>query len=242
MKLKKLMATCAILGYATATHAQSAGDFVASVGWLHFMPLDSSQPLSVTNYRGRPGEMTFAGSGAGISKADSIGLAGSYFFTDNISSELVLGVPPKFKINGEGIFSGYGEIGEVRQLSPTLLLKYHFLNASSPFRPYVGLGVSRVWFKNASVTNEAFRRKLGNQSESVDISVKNRWAAVFNAGFTYRIGERWLAGLSVSYMPLSTDATLRSHFHKDGQRIPVTARTSVKVNPVITYLNIGYRF
>ncbi len=240
MKFKKLMATCAILGYATATHAQSAGDFVASVGWLHFMPRDSSEPLSITNYKGHPGEVTFAGSGAGISKADSIGLAGSYFFTDNISSELVVGTPPKFKINGEGVLSSYGEIGEVRQWSPTLLLKYHFLNAQAPFRPYVGIGISRVWFKNASITSEAFKRKLG--TEPVDISVKNRWAAVLNAGFTYRMSERWFAGLSVTYMPLRTDATLQSAVVRNGQRVPVTAKTSVKVNPVITYLNIGYRF
>ncbi len=237
MKLKKLMATCAILGYASATHAQSAGDFIAGIGWLHFMPRDSSQPMRITNYHGSPSEITFTGSGAGISNADTVGFTGSYFITDNISSELVLGFPPKFKIKGEGSFAGYGRIGEVRQWSPTLFLKYHFFDAQAQIRPYLGLGVSRVWFKDARLTNEAFQRKFGNAP--VNISVKNRWTGLINAGLTYRINERWFAGLSVSYMPLRTEATLQA---ADGTHAPVIAKTKITVNPIITYLNIAYRF
>ena len=62
----------------------------------------------------------------------------SYFFTQNIAAELILGVTPHH-ITGTGALAGV-DIGKTWLLPPTLMLQYHFTNFGA-FQPYIGVGV-----------------------------------------------------------------------------------------------------
>ncbi|SDV48277.1 OmpW/AlkL family protein [Chitinasiproducens palmae] len=228
-----------------AAQAQSAGSFVANVGWFHFAPQDSSRPLEVT----RPGQaaVTVPGTGATVSNADTVGITGTYFITDNIAAEAVFGYPPRFKLYGEGGLGKLGQLGSASEWSPTLLLKYYFGQAGSRFRPYVGAGASYVWYGNvklnAAMANGSFLAPgaaqgvvaVGPTSADLTSSV----APVVNAGLAYNINDRWSISASVSYMWLSTRATLTTRLPNGAQ---ITSQTRLKIDPIITFVSLGYRF
>lgn len=239
MKLKRTMLSIAAFACAAGAHAQSAGSVTLATGWLHFAPRDSSGPLQVTNIGGSPVSITDVGSGAGVSSADTVAVSAAYFITDHVSTEFVLGAPPKFDLSGTGTLASYGKIGETKQWSPSLLLRYHFLDAQSRFRPYVGLGVSYVWYSGSQITNSTFANNV-LQGSVTSVSASSSWAPLFNAGFTYQFTKHWFGGFSVSYLPLSTTATINSV----GSTLPlhVTSQAKITINPIITYLNVGYKF
>ncbi len=82
-----------------------------------------------------------------------------------------------------------------KQWSPTLLLKYYFMQPQSKIRPYVGIGVTRVWFTDAK--NSAFETNVLHSL--TDVSTDSSWAPVFNAGLlTYAFNDQWFAGFSIS--------------------------------------------
>jgi outer membrane protein len=241
MKLKQAITGIAALAFmTTAAHAQSAGSFYVTSGWFHMAPQSSSQPLTETNVGGSPTNITIPNTGASLDSADTIGFTGGYFVTDHIATEFVIGYPPSFNLDGSGSFEQYGKLGQAKQWSPTLLLKYYFNAPQAKFRPYLGVGVSRVWFTDAQITNSVFLQNVLHGPTSV--STDSSWAPVFNAGFTFAITEHWFAGVSLSYLPLSTNATLTTAASTPVGIKTVQTQTKIKLNPIVTYVNIGYRF
>ncbi|WP_114814011.1 OmpW/AlkL family protein [Paraburkholderia kururiensis] len=240
MKLKQALTGMAALACMTAAHAQTANTFYVTTGWFHFMPQDSSDPLKVTNVGGSPVNITIPNTGAGIDDSDTIGLSLGYFITDHISTELELGIPPKFDLNGKGTFEQFGKIGSAKLWSPALLFKYNFNDAQAKFRPYVGLGVTRVWFTDAKITNGQFEQGVLNGPTSV--STDRSWSPVFNIGFNYAFTKHWFAGLSVSYIPVSVKATLNTARSTPVGTLNATSETKIKLNPVVTYVKVGYAF
>lgn len=243
MKLTRIFAACALLlvGAVTA-HAQTAGNFILGTGWLHLDTRDSSHPMRTTS----PAVLAkvYGNTGASVNNANTLGLSGHYFFTDNIAGEFVVGIPPRFDLKGEGEYASYGKLGSAQQWSPALLLKYYFFNAQAKFRPYTGLGISRVWFTDAKLTNTNFEQKRLYKlpGTATDVSADSQWTPIFNAGFSYQLTKRWFAGLSVSYLPLRTTAKINTTANTPMGPIRMTNEAEIKVNPIITYLNVGYRF
>src|SRR3546814_8360966 len=78
--------------------------------------------------------------------------------------------------NGTGGDTG---LGNVWLLPPTLTLQYHFL-PKSDFSPYLGAGVTYAVFYNEDVA--AGLRK---------VDYDNAWGVAFQAGFDYRLTDRW---------------------------------------------------
>jgi outer membrane protein len=237
MKLRQAMTGIAALACMTAAHAQSAGSFFVTTGWFHLAPQDSSDPLTVTSLGGVPVNMTIPNTGASISSADTIGFTAGYFITDHIATQFDIGVPPQFDLEGTGQLSSFGKIGQAKQWSPTLLLKYYFNAPQSKFRPYLGIGVSRVWFTDEKLTNGAFEQ--GVLHGPTTVSTDSSWVPVFNGGFTYAFTDHWFAGVSISYLPLSTTAKLNT---TTPTGLNIQTQTKIKLNPIVSYVNIGYRF
>jgi len=242
MKQIKTIGVAAALLVSAAAQAQSAGDIVASVGWFHFAPQESSKPLTV-NALGT--SVTESGTGASVDSSDTFGLTATYFFTDHIATTAVFGIPPKFRITGTGSLSALGQFGSAYEWSPTLLLKYYFNEAQSRFRPYVGAGASYVWYSgvdlNSAVSSGSFlySQTYGTALQGpTTAKLSSSLAPVFNAGFAYNIDKHWSVDVSLSYMLLSTHATLTTQ-SKVGT---VTSTTKLTLNPIISYVGIGYRF
>lgn len=239
---KTMFALAAVSAMASGgAWAQNAGDWVIGAGWLRMSPQDSSKPLTFT----APVRSVVAGSGASVSDADTLGLSAVYFVDSHWAVEGVLGIPPKFKLDGEGTLARIGELGEARQWSPTILGKYYFNEGSSAFRPFVGLGATYVWYSDVKLT-PGLQGALGSQvrqpplSTSTTAKLDSSFAPVLNAGVAYQFDKNWGVSFSVSYIPLKTKAKLTT---TSITGLPVaTSEARLKLNPIVTYLAVTYRF
>ncbi|HEX7933290.1 MAG TPA: OmpW family outer membrane protein [Paraburkholderia sp.] len=242
MQCTRALALAAALLTGTAAHAQSAGDFVLSAGWFHLAPQVSSKPLTV-NALGT--SMTESGSGATVDDSDTFGLTATYFFTDHIATTAVFGIPPKFNLSGTGSLSALGQIGSAYEWSPTLLMKYYFNDPQSRFRPYFGAGASYVWYSGVKLSTAVssgsflYSSTYGSVLEGTTTAkLGSSFAPVINAGFAYNIDKHWSVDVSLSYMWLSTRATLTTKSSLG----TVTSTTKLKLNPLISFVSVGYRF
>ncbi|CAH2800465.1 MAG: unnamed protein product [uncultured Paraburkholderia sp.] len=100
--------------------------------------------------------------------------------------------------------------------------------------------MSRIWFTDEKITNGTFEANVLHGPTSV--TTDSSWEPVFNAGFTYAFNQHWFAGVSVSYLPLSTTAKLNTQASTPVGTLNVQSQTKIKLNPIVTYVNIGYRF
>lgn len=240
MKLKQaITAAVAALACAQVAHAQTAGTFYVTSGWFHFAPQSGSDNLELLSFAGQSVNQYQPNTGARIDNSDTLGLSVGYFVTDHISTELELGIPPKFDINGADGYGQYGKLGSAKLWSPALLVKWNFMKPTDKFRPYVGLGVTRVWFTDAQITNTSFENNVLHGPTSV--STDRSWAPVFNAGFNYAFNKHWFAGLSISYIPVSVTANLTT---TNIGPFGLTAQTQAKIrlNPIVTFAKVGYAF
>lgn len=240
---------CAAFAVAAAlsstSFAQNTGDDIVSAGWFHFEPNSSSTPLTVT--LPDVGTTTLAGTGASVDKADTLGFSWTHFITPHWAASLDLGIPPTYKLEGTGSLASVGQIGEAKQWAPTVVGKYYFLGADETFRPFLGLGVSHVSYKDVGLTSnfqsaiyETFAAETGGliQSSGTTASIDSKWVPVYNLGGSYKLDKKWYATLSVSYLPLKNNATLSTASNYG----PIASSTSLKIDPIVTYLSIGYRF
>ncbi len=115
----------------------------------------------------------------------------SYFFTDNVAAELILGTTSS-KISGAGTLAGVN-VGKTWILPPTLTLQYHFTDFGA-FKPYVGAGVNYTFFYNES-ENAGFS----------NLKVDHHVGAALQVGFDYMIDEHWGFNFDVKKIFLETD-------------------------------------
>jgi outer membrane protein len=227
-------ALTSLAAFSLPAAAQSAGSNIVNLGWFHLSPNDSSDQLQ----RVSPVPGTVAGSGATISDADTVGLAMTHFFTDNFALTADIGLPPKFKLQGSGTLSSLGEIGSAKQWSPAIVAKWFFGDAESKFRPFIGAGVTYVWYSDVNLSQSLQTASAGaGGTATADLS--SSWAPVANLGAVYNFNQNWSVGLSVSYIPLKTDAEING---MTAGGVPTKAKTSLRIDPLVTFLSVGYRF
>jgi outer membrane protein len=236
---KKMLVAGAAMALAGVAQAQSAGSNIISLGWMRVMPTGHSEFLTIDSVGGVPFGAQRPNTGATIDSADTLGIVFSHYFTDNISAEFVLGVPPKHNVSGDRGYEKYGKLGEVRQWSPAIVAKWHFFDAKTKFRPYVGIGVNYTWFTGETVTNQTFVQSEFGPRSTMTASAQSSWSPVFNVGANYAVTDNWFVGFSVSYVPVATTAHFTTTLANGAQ---VQSHTKIKIDPVVTYLSVGYRF
>jgi outer membrane protein len=227
---------------ALPAHAQSAGSNVVNVGWFHLSPQDSSDPLRIDSPAAAA--RTIANTGASVPDSDTLGIAFTHFFTDNVALTADAGIPPTFKLNGSGLLAG-GELGEAKQWSPAVVAKWYFGQATSKFRPFAGVGITRVWYTDIGLTS-TFQQKLAYTYSSglttagtSTASLSRSWSPVANVGASYSLDKNWSLNLSVSYVPLKTDASITTTLPTG---TVVKSSTTLTLNPIVAFVSVGYKF
>jgi outer membrane protein len=137
----------------------------------------------------------------------------SYFFTPEISAELVLTYPQKHKVQLDG-----KDIGSFKHLPPTLSLQYHFLPGAD-INPYLGVGVN---YTNISSVN------LLNNTASLEHSSVG---LALGAGVDFAIDKNWMVNVDVKKVQIGSDVSI------GGAKV-----SNVKVDPWLIGVGIGYRF
>ena len=238
--LTKIAALALLAVAATPAMAQKAGDIVTNIGWFHLAPQEKSETLKISGHE-------VPGSGAKVSDADTLGLQLNYFVTDNWVISGDGGLPPKFKLDGDGTLAGT-YVGSAKQWSPAIVAKYFFGDANSKFRPFVGLGATYVWYSNVELS-DAFQQKLSNQITAAggrpfgglksSAKLSKSFAPVLAIGGVYNIDAHWSVGASLSYVPLKTKADITTELPNGGR---VSSSTKLTLNPLVSFLSVGYKF
>ncbi|WP_412526885.1 OmpW/AlkL family protein [Burkholderia lata] len=273
---KTLLCAAAAAVAPLAAHAQSAGSNVVTLGWFHIMPQQSSTPMTtnvaptpINTPLRLPPSFTSPGTGLHTSGADTVGLTISHFLTDHIAVTSVAGVPPVFKVSGQGTIRPPGPAGalgtqniglgsvnpivkSVRQWSPAAILQYYFGAANAKFRPFLGLGVSYNWFSDLQLNTNFIKQTQDNLgailaagagkpgTTSVEAKASSSWQPVFNAGLQYNMTEHFGLIASVTYIPLKTTSTVTIKA-ADGTVLS-ESKSDLKADPIISYVGMTYKF
>ncbi|MER8817126.1 OmpW family protein [Mesorhizobium sp. M0965] len=160
------------------------------------------------------------GSGLSYSNTVTPELDISYFFTDNIAAELILGTTYA-NIEGQGTIGGLGNIGKVWLLPPTLTLQYHFTDFGA-FKPYVGAGVNYTIFYNQEVGSAGA------------LHVKNTFGTALQVGFDYMVDQHWGVNFDVKKVFLKPDFDVTV----DGAKLTGKA----DLDPWLIGAGVTYRF
>src|SRR3974390_2679758 len=143
----------------------------------------------------------------------------SYFFTKNISAELVLTYPQKMDvaINAGGI----GHLGTVDVLPPDLMGQYHFM-PDNPLDPYVGAGINVTWLTSTDLNSPV--------AKALNLSVsKTSVEPAFQFGMDYKFYKNWVANLDAKYELMKFDV------RSNGATV-----SRLDVNPWLLRFALGY--
>lgn len=262
------------------TYAEHAGDTVVQLGALHLQTLDHGSPLH-TVITPNPlisavlvTDFTSPGTNSSVDNSNTALLATTHYFTDHIALKVEGGLPPIFHINGAGTVQAqspiihnpkllpsinlgnpsYNPIASARQWSPAMLVQYSFLDSASRWHPYVGVGVSYIWFTDLSLDPElastlekkfgaALAIAAGKYREGptyVKAAASYQWSPVYNIGLSYALTPKWGVATSMSYLPLKASAHI-TVFAADGTQLSDSS-ARMNVDTLITAVLLTYRF
>lgn len=198
-----ILSTCAALLLSNPVMADNtwkAGDFMVRVRALGVVPQESSTMNIAAKVKVDSSivpEMDF-----------------TYFFTPNISAELIAAVTPHDVKTNTGIDAGNSWL-----LPPTLTLQYHFTQFDT-FKPYVGAGINYTHF---------FNEDAGSLTS---VKYDDGFGGALQAGMDIPIQGNWYANIDVKKVFISTTAKFT----------PSNVRADVDINPWLIGVGIGYKF
>ena len=157
----------------------------------------------------------------------------TYFFSENIAAELILGVTPHdvdaTNVTVTGVLDDATvPIGDVWLLPPTLTLQYHF-DTGSAFKPYVGAGVNATFF---------FNEDAGETADGIDYDPS--FGLALQAGFDYDLDGvpgGWAFNADVKKIWIEPDVTVDFT-----SALGATVDAEVEINPLVVGLGLGYKF
>jgi outer membrane protein len=144
----------------------------------------------------------------------------------NVGLEFVVGIPPEIKANADGNLAaalrqlGYGtDILSAKNVSPTVLLNYHFGQPGDVWRPYLGAGINYTRFTS-------IKSSLPTDS----ISMSSSTGLAIQAGVNYAVDKNWGLFASIARVDTKTDvdAVVSAGVLAP---VPVTIKTSVDLKP-----------
>lgn len=234
------------------TFAQTAGSFVASVGptWIDFGRSGAAELVSQSAY----GTYTSSGTGGEVRNVVTPELMLSYFVTNHIAVEGVVGVPPKLNLVAQGNITPLGAGGPAlavgglsyfataRAWAPMVIAKYYFGAPTDRFRPFAGVGVNYTWFSSVHLnpTVSGVLTQFGGPGGGAQATLSNSWNPVFTVGGSYEFSDHWYMTASATYLPLVT----HGHFNAVSQSGSVVLANSTKItgDPIAVFVGVGYRF
>lgn len=138
----------------------------------------------------------------------------SYFFTPNVSAELIAAVTPHHVKTSAGV-----DAGNAWLLPPTLTLQYHFTQLDS-IKPYVGAGVNYTHF---------FNEDAGSLTS---VKYEDSFGGALQVGADIPIEGNWYANIDVKKVFISTTAKFS----------PSGVRADVDIDPWLVGVGVGYKF
>lgn len=198
-----------------------AGNALAQASLLNTVKLGviDYQPHARTS--GITGLGVPAGADATIGSATTLLVTYERELAPNLGLEFVLGVPPKIKAKGSGTVAFLGEVLSAKHVAPTVLLNYHFGDAGSALRPYLGAGINYTRFTGASTP-------YGWQ-----VSLSDSWGLAVQAGVDYALSRQWGLFASVAAVQVKSDLVAVG---------AAVLRTTIDFRPTTLSAGVSYKF
>lgn len=218
----KFLLIPAVLACAAAAQAQTAGSWMVRAGGTTITPNVNSGDLSAPS---------LAGTKASVGSSTKVSGGITYMWDNNISFDLPVAIPFQHDISGDGAVLGAGKIADVKVVPVTLLAQWRFMEPTSAFRPFVGVGLTYANFYGARSTSTLTAISGGTPSNPTTLSIDSKWAATAQLGASIALNNNWFLEASYTYTPLSTRTTLSTGQTQD-----------IKLDPSSVSLAIGYKF
>ena len=226
--LSKTLVAVGVLGLATAITIPAAqaekGDWLLKGGATMVSPKSGNLKLGDVDV---PDVGLVTNASLEVKDATSFGFTITYMFTDNWAVELLAAVPFKHDVKLSFDFEGdslSAKIGETKHLPPTLSLQYYFM-PDQMFSPYVGVGANWTMF-----SSEKLDPSLGAK-----LSLSDSFGVAAQIGADINFSEQWFATIDVRYIQIETDAKITDD-------VSTEKIGTVKINPMVYSLMLGYRF
>lgn len=221
--------TAAVAAFSVGASAHKAGDWIVRGGIATVEPDESSSNISVAGLGG-----PVADTGLGVSNDTQLGLTFTYMFTDHVAVELLASTPFEHDVtlkgNGLNAVAPEGtKIASVEHLPPTLSVQYFFLDDSSRWQPYAGIGVN-YWLVMDEELSGAAKSALGASNLKVDNSV----GLAYQLGVDFKINEHFLLNAAVWNIDIDTEASFDSAVGK--------VSADIDIDPWVYMIAVGYRF
>lgn len=145
----------------------------------------------------------------------------NYFFTPNISAELILATA-RHSVKATGTALGTIKLGKVYLLPPTLTALFHIF----PYKtidPYIGGGINYTHF---------YKETSGPIATA--ISYDDSWGGVIQGGIDLHFAPHWSFNIDIKKVYVKTDVTVTA--------LGIKPKTTVKINPIFIGVGVGYRF
>lgn len=157
-----------------------------------------------------------------------------------------------------------GTASTVRAWLPAIEVHYQFGKSGvNKFRPYVGAGVVYGYFDKIKLNSgieadlvtaghriqnildnnagAGLDGKVSSADPRVSVEAEDTFAPIITLGATYDFNENWFAVGSISYAKMSSNTKITVTDHNTGNQL-ITSSTKIDMDPLITYLGVGYRF
>ena len=152
----------------------------------------------------------------------------------------------------------------VRAWTPAFEVQYQFGKSGvNKLRPFIGGGIMYAYFNevklNSAIESDliaaghmvqnildnkggaALEGKTSSADPKVRVKTTDAIAPIVSLGATYDFDSNWFGVASVSYAKLSNHAKIDVYDKNTGNKL-VQSSTKIDIDPLITYLGVGYRF
>lgn len=143
----------------------------------------------------------------------------TYFFTNHIGAELILGTSPH-DVSLDDSTLGDLDLGDTMILPPTLTLQYHF-SRDKQFSPYIGAGV-----------NYTLPYAEDNGRDTTALEADGSFGYALQAGADFWLTENWGLNLDVKKIWVDVDASVNNG--------AITGE--VELDPWVVGAGVSYRF
>ena len=239
-----------ILAAAPFAQAYEAGDFLLRAGPVLADPDDSSSALAFSGKGPLAGEnLALPGTGVSVDSDTQLGITATYMITPHIGVGLLAATPFKHDIDGDKSLSGFGKLGDTKQLPPTLTLQYFPMDSASRFQPYAGVGINYTKFFEEDTNNtlntvldSVAQQNFGTPAGTVDgskLDLDDSFGLALELGADYMLTENLGLNAAIWWIDLDTDATITA---MAGNTEVGEITTDVDIDPLVYMVGITYKF
>ncbi len=215
--MKTLFAAAAAIALLAGASAASAEDFQpkAAGDWMVNFRVTSVSPDDASPILTAAGAATGLSAEASDDTIPSLGI--SYFFTDKVAVELILGTS-KHEVDAIGGVAPV-RVHETWVLPPTLSVQYHPLPAAR-VSPYVGAGLNYMLFYN------------GSDKNGFTVDLDDGFGYALQAGVDIAVQGPWSVNIDAKKIFFETDASINGG----------ALKSDVQLDPWVVSVGLGRKF